>query len=249
MAPLEAPRARPPRAASATSICGEPSSRAVRLENARARILGAVDAMAEAHDALTRVERVPDPLLRVALAVTSSSIGFTYAGAPPCSGPESAPDCGGQGGAASAPVDAATRAVNVEAFRPCSAVQIQYVSIAFTARGSASPRHCKRNFSAAVSPARRRRRAPRPDDRRRDGPSGRRCPSSARRSGEVVACLLVGDLVELAELPHAGKPRCLRLQVGRRVAAETGGLVRTRDPACTDSRSSSTRSPQTLSYG
>ena len=32
----------------------------------------------------------------------------------------------------SAPVEATTRAVNVEALRPCSAVQIQYVSIALT---------------------------------------------------------------------------------------------------------------------
>ena len=36
------------------------------LEDARARILGAVDAMAEAHDPLAAAERVGDPLLRVA---------------------------------------------------------------------------------------------------------------------------------------------------------------------------------------
>ena len=45
------------------------------------------------------------------------------------------------------------RAVNVEALSPCSAVQIQYVSIAFTCAGSASPRQRSRNFSAAVVPA------------------------------------------------------------------------------------------------
>ena len=44
------------------------------------------------------------------------------------------------------------RAANVDAFSPCSAVQIQYVSIALTAFGSASPRHWRRNFSAAVFP-------------------------------------------------------------------------------------------------
>ena len=37
----------------------------------------------------------------------------------------------------SAPVEATIRAVKVEALRPCSAVQIQYVSIALTCRGSA----------------------------------------------------------------------------------------------------------------
>ena len=59
------------------------------------------------------------------IACTSSSIGFTYAGAPPCSGPESAPTADESEAPQSAPVDAATRAVNVEAFSPCSAVQIQ----------------------------------------------------------------------------------------------------------------------------
>ena len=47
-----APRARPASSSSATSTRGEPSSCAVRLEHARARVLGAVDAVAEAHDPL-----------------------------------------------------------------------------------------------------------------------------------------------------------------------------------------------------
>jgi hypothetical protein len=64
------------------------------------------------------------------IAVTSSSIGFTYAGAPPCNGPESAPTADDSAAPQSAPVEAVTRAVNVEAFSPCSAVQIQYVSMA-----------------------------------------------------------------------------------------------------------------------
>ena len=55
----------------------------------------------------------------------SSSIGFTYAGAPPCSGPESAPTADESAAPQSAPVEATTRAVKVEALRPCSAVQIQ----------------------------------------------------------------------------------------------------------------------------
>jgi hypothetical protein len=85
-------------------------------------------------------------------SATSWSIGFTYAGAPPCSGPESAPTAADSAAPQSAPVDETTRAVNVEAFSPCSAVQIQYVSMACTWRGSASPRHRRRNRSAAVSP-------------------------------------------------------------------------------------------------
>ena len=58
-------------------------------------------------------------------AATSSSIGFTYAGAPPWSGPERAPTADESAAPQSAPVEATTRAVKVEAFRPCSAVQIQ----------------------------------------------------------------------------------------------------------------------------
>src|SRR6185437_9091380 len=86
------------------------------------------------------------------ISATSSSIGFTYAGAPPCSGPESAPTADESAAPQSAPVEATTRAVKVEALRPCSAVQIQYVSIALTCLGSASPRQRRRNFSAAVVP-------------------------------------------------------------------------------------------------
>ena len=58
-------------------------------------------------------------------AATSSSIGLTYAGAPPCSGPESAPTAAESAAPQSAPVEATTRAVKVDAFKPCSAVQIQ----------------------------------------------------------------------------------------------------------------------------
>src|SRR6266536_2900828 len=74
------------------------------------------------------------------ISATASSIGRTRAGAPPCRGPESAPTADDTTAPQSAPVEATIRAVNVEAFRPCSAVQIQYVSIAFAARSSTSPR-------------------------------------------------------------------------------------------------------------
>ncbi len=68
----------------------------------------------------SRTQRSASPI-----AATSSSIGFTYAGAPPWSGPESAPTAADSAAPQSAPVEATTRAVNVEALRPCSAVQIQ----------------------------------------------------------------------------------------------------------------------------
>ena len=68
----------------------------------------------------SRTQRSASPI-----AATSSSIGFTYAGAPPCSGPESAPTADESAAPQSAPVEATTRAVKVDAFRPCSAVQIQ----------------------------------------------------------------------------------------------------------------------------
>ena len=59
------------------------------------------------------------------VAATSSSIGLTYAGAPPCSGPDSAPTADESAAPQSAPVEATILAVNVDALRPCSAVQIQ----------------------------------------------------------------------------------------------------------------------------
>ena len=43
---------------------------------------------------------------------------------------------------------------------------------------------------------------------------------------EVVARLLVGDLVQLAELPLPRQPRRLGLEVGRRVARQASRLVR-----------------------
>ena len=58
-------------------------------------------------------------------SATASSIGRTRAGAPPCSGPESVPTAADRQAAQSAPVDAAIRAVNVEAFMPCSVAETQ----------------------------------------------------------------------------------------------------------------------------
>ena len=50
---------------------------------------------------------------------------WTRAGAPPWSGPERAPTAAESAAATSAPVEATTRAVKVEAFMPCSAAVIQ----------------------------------------------------------------------------------------------------------------------------
>ncbi len=59
------------------------------------------------------------------VSATASSIGSTWAGAPPCRRPDSVPTADDSDAAQSAPVDAAIRAVNVEAFRPCSAAETQ----------------------------------------------------------------------------------------------------------------------------
>ena len=82
---------------------------------------------------------------------TSSSIGSTRAGAPPCSGPDMAPMAPDMAAATSAPVEAMTRAVNVEAFIPCSPADTQYASMALMCAGSGSPRQRVMNRSVMVS--------------------------------------------------------------------------------------------------
>src|SRR2546425_8619343 len=71
----------------------------------------------------------------------------TREGAPPWRGPDSAPTAADSAAATSAPEEATIRAVNVEAFIPCSAAEIQYASIALTCLGSASPRQRMRKRS------------------------------------------------------------------------------------------------------
>jgi hypothetical protein len=56
---------------------------------------------------------------------TSWIIGSTRAGAPPCRGPDIAPIAPDSDAVTSAPVEAITRAVKVEAFIPCSAAETQ----------------------------------------------------------------------------------------------------------------------------
>ena len=74
----------------------------------------------------------------------------TRAGAPPCSGPDIAPTAPDSAAATSAPVEAMTLAVKVEAFMPCSAAETQYASMALTCCGSGSPRQRIMNRSVIV---------------------------------------------------------------------------------------------------
>ena len=55
----------------------------------------------------------------------ASRVSSARLGAPPCSGPESAPTAPTRQAARSAPVEAITRAVKVEALKPWSTVEIR----------------------------------------------------------------------------------------------------------------------------
>ncbi len=94
-------------------------------QHARPRVLGAVDAVAEAHEALAAVEGILDPLVGVTGSLDLVEHLQHAEGAPPWSGPLSAPTAPDRAAAASAPVEVITRAVNVDAFMPCSAALIQ----------------------------------------------------------------------------------------------------------------------------
>ena len=158
-------------------------------------------------------------------ASTSSSIFSTRAGAPPCSGPESAPTAPLSAAATSAPVEAMTRAVNVEAFIPCSAAEIQYASIALTWSGSASPRQRIRKRSGielALSTSR--------CGHRRAADAARGLGDERERhhggAGEVVARLLVGDVDQRLEAPLRPQQRQRGLDVDARVARADRERVR-----------------------
>ena len=189
-------------------------------EHARARVLGAVDAVAEAHQALAAVEQLLDVALGVAAAAaTSSSIGSTRAGAPPCSGPGERADGRRERGravGAGRGDDARRERRRVQAvLGGADPVRVDRLDVL----GSASPRHSSRNRSAAVSPcvdassARRARgrRRPRADWATIDIIVAESRPRSSR------ACV-VGDVDQLAAAPLAAEARGRRLQVGRRVA-------------------------------
>ena len=124
--------------------------RVYRAEDPRARVLrrtarelGAPRSLAVRRSTLARgssarYTRWPKPISRSPrsrasdthfsaspLCSTSSSIFSTRDGAPPCSGPDRAPTAAESAAATSAPVEATTRAVKVEAFMPCSAAETQ----------------------------------------------------------------------------------------------------------------------------
>ena len=112
--------------ASATSKRVEPSSLRGAAQHAGARVLGAVDAVAEAHQPVAAVERVLDPALGVAHALDLvEHLSARARARRRAAGRDSAPTAPDSAAATSAPVEATTRAVNVEAFMPCSAAEIQ----------------------------------------------------------------------------------------------------------------------------
>ena len=119
---------------SASAACSSASatSNARRAELARRapqhagpRVLGAVHAVPEAHEPLAAVQRVLDPPVGVAERLDLVEHLQHARGRTAVQGPERAPTPAPSAAATSAPVEATTRAVNVEAFMPCSAAEIQ----------------------------------------------------------------------------------------------------------------------------
>ena len=143
---------------------GRPELLRSAAKHPRARILAcAIHAVAEAHDANAAREHLVDVLRRVTCLRDGVEHRQDVRGGGAVQPPGSVPTADDIAAAQSAPVDAATRAVKVEAFSPCSAVQIQYVSRAFTARGSASPRQrIKKTAPQRSRPCRSPRRRPGP---------------------------------------------------------------------------------------
>ena len=169
----------------------------------------------------SRTQRSASPM-----RAASSSIGFTYAGAPPCSGPESAPTADDSAAPQSAPVDASHASGERRSVQPVL--------------GRADPVRVDRLDVLRVRfapPAQQEllgdRRAARDDLVRGrlaavgDGGGARDDPHHLRReAAEILARLLVRDLVQLAELPLAREPRSLGLEVGRGVAGQLLELAR-----------------------
>ena len=98
----------------------------MRAQHAGPRVLGAVDAVAEAHQALAAVEQLLDLALGVALLLDAVEHRAAPARARRrAAGPTGRPTPADSAAATSAPVEVITRAVKVEAFMPCSAAEIQ----------------------------------------------------------------------------------------------------------------------------
>ena len=81
--------------------------------------------MAEAHEALAARELLAQHGFGARAAPISNTMSSAGPGAPPCSGPLSAPTAPVTAETKSEPVDVMTRAVNVEAFRPWSATVVR----------------------------------------------------------------------------------------------------------------------------
>jgi hypothetical protein len=92
-------------------------------QDAGARVLGAVDAVPEAHEALLAVEQPLDVLVRVAALLDLVEHRQHARGRAAVQRARQRADRAGDRAAASAPVEAMTRAVKVEAFMPCSAAE------------------------------------------------------------------------------------------------------------------------------
>src|SRR5436190_1158844 len=197
------------------------------LQDARARILGTIDAMAEAHDALTRVESVADPLLGIAQRFDLVEHRLDVRRRASVERARQRPDSRRERRAAIGP----GRRRDARSERRCvepvlgGANPVRVDRLDVTRIGLAAPseqellgsRPALRDhvvgdrIGLAVGDTRR----------------ARNDPHHLRReAAEIFPCLLIGDLVELPELPLAGEPRRLGLQVGRRVAGEMRRLVR-----------------------
>ena len=116
------------------------------------------------------------------------------------------------------------RAVKVEALSPCSQVQIQYVSIACTCFGSASPRHSSRKRSAVVFPCAiacgaMRSSSPVGEPRRLRGDRD----ELRRDAAQVLARLVVGDVDQLLEPPLAAERAAV-------TACRSAGVLPVRPP-------------------
>ena len=102
-----------------------------------AGIAGAVDGVAEAHDPPAGRQLGLHPGLGAGRVADGVERGLRAR--PPraavAGGPASAPRAAPTTSAMSAPVEATTRAVNVEALKPWSIVSIRYCSSAWAARG------------------------------------------------------------------------------------------------------------------
>ena len=85
----------------------------------------------------------------------SSSICSARLGAPPCSGPDSAPIAPTTAAPRSAPVEVMTRAVNVDALKPWSIVEMRYFSTAGRVLGAAARRRASCRGSSRRSRGRR----------------------------------------------------------------------------------------------